>query len=53
MGDNGVGFRQEAVRPGGMGLELAAAIVREKLMGEWKVDSGSGGTRITFDFLEQ
>lgn len=53
VGDNGVGFRQEAVRPGGMGLELAATIVREKLMGEWKVDSGSGGTRITFDFLEQ
>lgn len=53
VGDNGVGFRQETVRPGGMGLELAATIVREKLMGEWKVDSGSGGTRITFDFLEQ
>ena len=53
VGDNGVGFRREAVKPGAMGLELAATIVREKLMGEWKVDSGSGGTRITFDFLEQ
>ena len=53
VGDNGVGFRREAVKPGAMGLELAATIVREKLMGEWKVDSGGGGTRITFDFLEQ
>lgn len=53
VGDNGVGFRRENVKPGGMGLELAATIVREKLMGEWKVSSGSGGTRITFDFLEQ
>lgn len=53
VGDNGVGFRQEAVKPGGMGLELAATIVREKLMGEWRVDSSGKGTRITFDFLEQ
>ena len=53
VGDNGVGFRRETARPGGIGLELAATIVREKLMGEWKVDTGSGGTKITFDFLEQ
>lgn len=53
VGDNGVGFRKEAVRPGAAGLELAATIVREKLMGEWKVESGGEGTRITFDFLEQ
>ena len=53
VGDNGVGFCRETVKPGAMGLELAATIVREKLMGEWKVDSGGGGTRITFDFLEQ
>ena len=51
--DNGVGFQKEKTRPGGMGLELAATIVREKLTGEWSVESGPTGTRVSFDFLEQ
>ena len=53
VSDNGTGFRPEAGRPGGMGLELASTIVREKLLGEWAVETSAGGTRITFDFLEQ
>ena len=51
--DNGVGFQKEKTRPGGMGLELAATIVREKLTGEGSVESGPTGTRVSFDFLEQ
>lgn len=51
--DDGVGFRPEDVRPGGMGLQLASSIVREKLTGEWTVDTGGTGTRISFDFLEK
>lgn len=51
--DDGVGFRPEDVRPGGMGLQLAASIVREKLTGEWAVETGETGTRISFDFLEK
>ena len=50
---NGVGFQADRPRPGGAGLELASTIVREKLTGEWSVESGPGGTRISFDFLEQ
>ena len=51
--DNGVGFQADRPRPGGAGLELASTIVREKLTGEWSLESGPGGTRISFDFLEQ
>lgn len=51
--DNGVGFRLGEARPGSMGLELAASIVREKLMGEWNIESDGAGTRITIDFLEK
>ena len=47
------GFHADRPRPGGAGLELASTIVREKLTGEWSVESGPGGTRISFDFLEQ
>lgn len=52
-GTTGVGFQADRPRPGGAGLELASTIVREKLTGEWSVESGPGGTRISFDFLEQ
>ena len=38
--DNGVGFHADRPRPGGAGLELASTIVREKLTGEWSVESG-------------
>lgn len=48
-----MGFQADRPRPGGAGLELASTIVREKLTGEWSVESGPGGTRISFDFLEQ
>lgn len=51
--DNGMGFRREDIRPGSMGLELAASIVREKLIGEWSIESDHMGTRISFDFLAQ
>ncbi len=51
--DDGVGFHQKDVPPGSMGLELAASIVREKLTGEWSIESGQEGTRISFDFLIQ
>ena len=47
------GLQADRPRPGGAGLELASTIVREKLTGEWSVESGPGGTRISFDFLEQ
>ncbi len=53
VSDNGVGFQQGEIRPGSMGLELAASIVREKLTGEWTLESSSSGTQITFDFLKK
>lgn len=49
--DTGVGFLPETIRPGSMGLELAASIVREKLTGEWNIETGASGTKISFDFL--
>lgn len=51
--DNGVGVQHKTAHPGCMGLDLAASIVREKLIGEWSFDSDASGTRITFDFLEK
>ena len=51
--DTGVGFLPDAIRPGSMGLELAASIVREKLTGEWNIETGVSGTKISFDFLEK
>lgn len=53
VSDNGIGVQEKTVRSGGMGLELAATIVREKLIGEWTFDSDDTGTRIAFDFLEK
>lgn len=49
--DDGIGFSADTVPDGGMGLELAASIVRGKLTGEWHIASGPDGTRATFDFL--
>ncbi|NCB63655.1 MAG: histidine kinase [Clostridia bacterium] len=53
ISDDGVGFQPSGIRPGSMGLELAASIIHEKLMGEWSVESDSSGTRISIDFLEK
>lgn len=50
--DNGIGFREEGAKTGGIGLELVHTIVRDRLMGECTVESGPWGTRVTFDFME-
>ncbi len=51
--DDGTGFCPDEIRPGSMGLELASSIVREKLTGEWTIETGVTGTKISFDFLEK
>lgn len=34
----------------GTGLRLAESVVREKLIGDWKISSSDSGTQVTFDF---
>lgn len=46
--DDGVGFSKDYTP--GTGLRLAESIVREKLIGEWKITSSDNGVWITFDF---
>lgn len=46
--DDGVGFPDGCAA--GTGLRLAESVVREKLIGDWKISSSDSGTQVTFDF---
>lgn len=46
--DDGVGLPDGCAA--GTGLRLAESVVREKLIGDWKISSSDSGTQVTFDF---
>ncbi len=49
--DDGVGFDPEHGRKNGSGLEIVKTMVKEKLNGEFMVESNKNGTVATFDFI--
>ena len=50
--DDGVGFEPEQERKNGTGLDIVKTIVKEKLNGEFIIESSEKGTAVTFDFIE-
>lgn len=50
--DDGIGFDPVHGRKNGSGLEIVKTIVKEKLNGEFMVESNEKGTKATFDFME-
>lgn len=50
--DDGMGFDPVHGRKNGSGLEIVKTIVKEKLNGEFMVESNEKGTSATFDFME-
>ena len=51
--DNGSGYDVENVRTDRLGLSIVQTMVKDKLRGNLSVESGSGGTHVTFDFKNQ
>lgn len=49
--DDGVGFDPEHGKKTGSGLEIVKTMVKEKLNGEFMVESNKNGTVATFDFI--
>lgn len=49
--DDGVGFDPEHGKKNGSGLEIVKTMVKEKLNGEFMVESNKNGTVATFDFI--
>lgn len=50
VSDNGSGFDPAAPRTGHLGLNIVEATVRDKLQGHLTIQSGPGGSRVSFDF---
>ncbi|MGN0629434.1 MAG: sensor histidine kinase [Oscillospiraceae bacterium] len=50
--DDGIGFEPEQERKNGTGLDIVKTIVKEKLNGEFMIESSEKGTAVTFDFIE-
>lgn len=48
--DNGVGFDTNIIREGSLGLKIVNQIVKDKLKGDFNLDSSPNGTKIIFDF---
>lgn len=51
--DNGGGYDVENVRTDRLGLSIVQTMVKDKLQGNLSVESGPGGTHVTFDFKNQ
>ena len=51
--DNGGGYDVENVRTDRLGLSIVQTMVKDKLRGNLSVESGPGGTHVTFDFKNQ
>lgn len=49
--DDGVGFDPEQEKKNGTGLDIVKTIVKEKLNGEFAIESSQNGTAVTFDFI--
>jgi len=50
VSDDGEGFDFEQVKGTSLGLNIVISIVKDKLNGNLRIDSGNLGTRINFDF---
>ena len=50
VGDDGIGFREEEHDSKGLGLKLVKGLVKEKLKGEYCIESNNSGTSIGFSF---
>ena len=51
--DDGSGYDVENVRTDRLGLSIVQTMVKDKLRGNLSVESGPGGTHVTFDFKNQ
>lgn len=51
--DDGVGFDTSKKRTGSLGLNIVESMVRDKLHGNLKIRSGSKGTKVSFDFMNE
>ncbi|MEA4988886.1 MAG: sensor histidine kinase [Anaerovorax sp.] len=50
VSDDGKGFDFEQVKGTSLGLNIVISIIKEKLKGNLRIDSGNLGTKINFDF---
>ncbi|WP_206459843.1 sensor histidine kinase [Anaerovorax sp. IOR16] len=50
VSDDGKGFDFELVKGSSLGLNIVISIIKEKLKGNLRIDSGNLGTKINFDF---
>lgn len=50
VADDGTGFDPESARRGSIGLSIVRSTIHDKLKGRLHIASGSGGTKISFDF---
>ena len=53
LSDDGSGYDVENVRTDRLGLSIVQTMVKDKLRGNLGVESGPGGTHVTFDFKNQ
>lgn len=51
--DNGSGYDMENVRTDRLGLSIVQSTVKDKLRGNLTMESGPGGTQVTFNFKNQ
>ena len=51
--DDGSGYDVENVRTDRLGLSIVQTMVKDKLRGNLGIESGDGGTHVTFDFKNQ
>ena len=51
--DDGSGYDVENVRTDRLGLSIVQTMVKDKLRGTLDVESGPGGTHVTFEFKYQ
>lgn len=49
--DDGIGFQNDQVKMGSLGLSIVEQLVKDKLKGDFKLQSSGEGTKIEFDFM--
>ena len=53
VSDDGSGFALPWTEADGLGLKIVRSTVKEKLKGRLRISSGSGGTKVSFDFANE
>ena len=53
VSDDGSGFALPWTEADGLGLKIVRSTVSEKLKGRLRISSGSGGTKVSFDFANE